>query len=816
MILQSGVDAGDSRVGMFSLLRRLLLFALAILITPILVLLALTILFFNAVHLLTRFTRKPLSDDRTPLSGLASIIILNWNGRDLLEEGIPSVLEAVHSDGRSHEVVVVDNGSTDGSVELLRRDFPEVRIIALPENRGFAEGNNAGVRAAQHDVVVLLNNDMVVDRRFLRPLLEGFRSNTFAVTSQIYFQNPAARREETGRTTALFRRGMIDYAHRSMPATGFRRRYLPAFWAGGGSSAFHRRRFLMLGGFDSAYGPAYVEDVDLSYQAWKAGWEVLFAPESIVYHKHRASSARRFSKAGLECLIKRNQLFFIWKNIRSWRMLLSHCLYLPWNCYRFARDHGLGIWICLVQSVQRFPEIQISRLGPTFRSVRSDQQIFRLFRQPAAFFSGHGLADPEKSESASPDPPIRENRSDVRPRMLWVTAYIPHLGRHAGAGRMYQLLKRIAPHYRVTLLTFLEHEEEKTFVPDLEPFCELVHAVTRRHPVRWQPFAYEPFDEFRTPEMETALMDLLEGFDFKLIQLEYTQMASYADPALCIPTILTKHEIDFAACARRARVGRGVLHRLRWFYNYLQVLDREMRLLRRVDAAVCMTQPDAEELRKYCADVPLHVINTGVDLEYFARLPALTEAPRLVFVGAFQHLPNVDAMLHFCRNVFPRIRAAVPDAETIVVGSNPTPSLISLAEMPGVQVTGTVPDIRPYMASGAVYIVPLRLGVGIRGKILEAWGMGLPVVATPVASSGLRVEDGTNILVADTDERFAECVITLLGNPELRRRLGDQGRRTAEAYYSWDAAACALLDLYKAYEAFGLSHRPRHSGMVQL
>ncbi len=788
---------------MFSLLRRLLLFALTILITPILILLALTILFFNAVHLLTRFTRKPLSDECTPLSGLASIIILNWNGRDLLEQGVPSVLEAVRAHGRPHEVIVVDNGSIDGSVELLRRDFPEVRIVALPQNLGFAEGNNAGVRASRHDVVVLLNNDMVVDRGFLRPLLDGFGPNTFAVTSQIYLQNPAARREETGRTTALFRRGMIDYAHRSIPAEGLHRRYLPAFWAGGGSSAFHRRRFMMLGGFDRIYGPAYVEDADLSYQAWKAGWEILFAPESIVYHKHRASSARRFSDAGLQCLINRNQLFFIWKNIRSWRMLVSHCLFLPWNCYRLARDHGLPIWACVVQAVLRFPEIQISRLGPTFRAVRSDPQIFRLFRQPASFFSDRPLTGLREQESSSPDPQSGRGRSDERARILWITAYVPHLGRHAGAGRMYQLLKRIAPYYRVSLLTFLEHEDEKTFLPELEPFCERVLAVPRRPPVRWQLFAYEPFDEFRTPEMEIALRDILEDFDFRLIQLEYTQMACYAYPVLRIPTILTKHEIDFAACARRAQLEKGVLRRLRWFYNYLQVLDREVRLLRQVDAAVCMTRPDAEKLGKYCTDVPLHVINTGVDLEYFARLPALAESPRLVFVGAFQHLPNVDAMLHFCRSVFPRIRSAFPDAETMVVGSNPPPPVLALVEMPGVQVTGTVPDIRPYMASSAVYIVPLRLGVGIRGKILEAWGMGLPVVATPVACSGLLVEHGRNVLVADTDEKFAECVIRLLRDPGLRRQLGDQGRQTAEAYYGWDAVAGALLDLYRKYEASG-------------
>ena len=217
-------------------------------------------------------------------------MILNWDGKDLLASGLPSVIEAVRVDGRPHEIMVVDNGSTDGSVEYLKESFPQVRVLALKENLGFAEGNNAGVRAARHDTVVLLNNDMIVDPGFLGPLLRGFGPGTFAVSSQIFLQDPSKRREETGKTTAVFRRGMIDFSHREVEGPPYPRNYYPVFWAGGGSSAFDRKKFLALGGFQDIYAPAYVEDTDLSYQAWRIGWEVLLAPESIVYHAHRASS----------------------------------------------------------------------------------------------------------------------------------------------------------------------------------------------------------------------------------------------------------------------------------------------------------------------------------------------------------------------------------------------------------------------------------------------------------------------------------------------------------------------------------------------
>lgn len=767
--------------------RGLILAVMTLLLTPLLALLAAALLLLNLIGRTARAGRKPEPADAKPLSGLASIVILNWNGRDLLAQGLPSIVEAVRRDGRPHEILVVDNGSSDGSREYIHASFPQVRLLELPENLGFARGNNAGVRAARHDIVVLLNNDMVVDPGFLRPLLDGFGPDTFAVSSLIHHQDPSTRREETGMTTAVFRRGFIDFAHRDVDEQELLRPCYPAFWAGGGSSAFHRERFLMLGGFQEIFSPAYVEDTDLSFRAWKAGWEVLFAPGSIVYHKHRATSSRRFAPAELQTLIQRNQFLFLWKNIQSWPLLLAHSTFLPWNCYRLARDHGLIVWRSLLQAVVRLPALVRARLRAAFREARADTEVFKLLAMPALYFarlrSAHRIQPREPS------------------RVLWMTAYLPYLGRHAGAGRMYHLLRRITRRYRVTLLTFIEGEEEKQFLPELESMCEMVIAMPRLAPPRWQPFAYEPFREFLIPQMEQAMQLCLESRDFDLIQLEYTQMAGYAQKALGIPTLLTKHEVDFAAWARRARVESNPLLKLRWFYNYLQVLDREVALQHRVDAAICMTDPDMQELRRFCPSAPVHVINTGVDLDYFQPPEQPASGGRLVFVGAFQHEPNTDAMVYFCSQVLPLLRAKVSGTELFIIGSNPSPRILSLADIPGVRVTGFVPDIRPFMASGSVYVVPLRLGVGIRGKILEAWGMALPVVATSVACAGLRYRDGENLMVADTAEDFAARVAALLKDPARRERMGREGRKVAEQFYGWDAVASQLDGLYQTYMA---------------
>jgi GT2 family glycosyltransferase/glycosyltransferase involved in cell wall biosynthesis len=787
---------------MFFYLRTLTLIFLMLLITPILALLAAILLFFNLVHFTTRFTRRCAPNEGAPLSGLASIIILNWNGKDLLAQGLPSVVEAVRRDGRPHEILVVDNGSIDGSVDFVQANFPQVGILALPSNLGFAEGNNAGVQAAKHDVVVLLNNDMVADPGFLKPLLEGFGPKTFAVSSQIFLQNSEVRREETGKTTAAFRRGIIDYSHCPLDQKPLSRPYYPAFWAGGGSSAFHRERFLKLGGFQALYSPAYVEDTDLSYQAWKLGWEVLFAPASVVYHRHRTSSNRRFTSQELQILIQRNQFLFIWKNIQDWRLLLSHCVYLPWNSYRLARDFGLAIWKSLLRTAARIPALEIARMSVPLRGLRSDEEIFELFAKPGLFFAQRRAAEGRTQATDS------AHSSETRPRVLWMTAYIPHLGHHAGAGRMFQLLKRLSRSYRITLLTFVDYDYEREFLPELEELCEKVVAMRRIPPPRWQLFVYEPFDEFNTLHMRAAMNECLEESDFSVIQLEYTQMACYAQRVYGIPSLLTKHEVDFAACARRARMESNLLKKMRWFYNYLQVLDREIRLQRRVNAAICMTEPDARELRKFCASVPVHVINTGVDLDYFQPPDQPGTHPRLVFVGAFRHLPNVDAMLYFCQEILPLIRTQVPETELVIAGSSPPPPILSLADIPGVQVTGFVPDIRPPMASSSIYVVPLRLGVGIRGKILEAWSMGMAVVATSVACAGLHYEKGKNILVADSADLFASHVVALLKDPARRQRIGAEGRRIVEELYSWEASAAKLDALYQQYMGAALAAHP--------
>ena len=309
----------------------------------------------------------------SPQTSSVTIQILSWDGRHLLEEFLPSVIAA--ADG--HEVVVVDNGSGDGSVEFLKANFPGVRIVQLDRNYGFSGGNNRGMQHVKTDIVVLLNNDMATEPGFLKPLLKPFADpEVFAVASRIAMADPAKSRFETGKTRGRFEAGLFYVWHDGIDLQEEQRESLPVFWAGGGACAIDRRKFEMLGGFDLLYHPFYVEDTDLSYQAWKRGWKALLAPASRVIHKHRGTAGPRFGDLFVNNTTRRNHYLFVWKNVTDFGMLLEHLFGLP-------RIHGSAIsqygaafeYRAYLRAVLRLPLAIRRRLANLGSYVVSDRDV---------------------------------------------------------------------------------------------------------------------------------------------------------------------------------------------------------------------------------------------------------------------------------------------------------------------------------------------------------------------------------------------------------------------------------------------------------
>jgi glycosyltransferase involved in cell wall biosynthesis len=222
------------------------------------------------------------------------------------------------------------------------------------------------------------------------------------------------------------------------------------------------------------------------------------------------------------------------------------------------------------------------------------------------------------------------------------------------------------------------------------------------------------------------------------------------------------------------------------------MLRFERGALRRFDLVLAVSDADRQTFgRLYpgALTTPVHVIQTGVDTTFFSP-DASPEKPRhLVFTGSMDWLPNEDGMVYFTREILPQIRRLEPDATVSIIGRSPTPTVRRLAEVAGVEVTGAVADVRPHVAAGSVYIVPLRIGGGTRLKIFEAMAMGKAIVSTTIGAEGLPVADGENIVIADHPESFARAVVDLLQHDDRRRRLGNTARRMVVERYDWSAVA---------------------------
>jgi glycosyltransferase involved in cell wall biosynthesis len=228
-----------------------------------------------------------------------------------------------------------------------------------------------------------------------------------------------------------------------------------------------------------------------------------------------------------------------------------------------------------------------------------------------------------------------------------------------------------------------------------------------------------------------------------------------------------------------------------------QLLDMEWRKMRRYEAAACLrsrltvavSSRDRVMLEAEAPGAVIREIPTGVDVGYFRPNGAPRLQANLVFTGSMDWHPNEDAILYFIREMLPAIRHEVPDVTLTVVGRNPGLQLQEAAREAGVQVTGTVDDVRPYVDAASVYVVPLRIGGGTRLKIFEALAMGKAVVSTSVGAEGLPLVDGEHFLCADEPRGFAAAVVELLRNPTHCHDLGEAGRRLTEQRYAWPRIA---------------------------
>jgi glycosyltransferase involved in cell wall biosynthesis len=384
-------------------------------------------------------------------------------------------------------------------------------------------------------------------------------------------------------------------------------------------------------------------------------------------------------------------------------------------------------------------------------------------------------------------------------RILCLVPFPPGLdASHGGARVVGQVLARTAERHRVAVFHFRQPDEAPMDVA-LRERLDAVEEVARprddepgvRRRVRASLLAGRPTwpTQLRVRGARGRLRSLVERWRPDVVRVEYAALAEYAAAAGPAPRLLVLHDLPLQSAEDRAAVFGGRLSGLE-----IRAWRRfERRALALADATVLFTERDRARLAAVAPSARLERIPIGADVDAPALDPRGTERHSVAFVANFLHAPNADAASHLVRDLLPRIRHEQPDCRLYLVGNAPPQEVVDAAGE-GIVVTGRVPDVDAYLDRAAVVVAPLRMGGGMRVKVLEALAAGKAVVAYPPAVAGLELENGVHALVAEGEDGFAAAVAYLLGDPRRRKELGGAARAWAQEHLRWDG----VLDAYDA------------------
>ncbi|MBL8173552.1 MAG: glycosyltransferase [Bryobacterales bacterium] len=702
----------------------------------------------------TIFGRKRARKDTRPNTASASVVIPNWNGRDLMEKYLPSVVKAL-SGHPANEVIVVDNGSTDGSADFLRQNFPTVRVIALPVNLGFGGGSNTGFRQAKNDIVVLLNSDMRVAEDFLQPLLDGFHDESvFAVSCQIFFSDPNKVRQETGLTQCWWDNGRLGARHRiDDEITDI----YPCFYPGGGSSAFDRRKFLELGAFDHLLRPFYLEDTDLGMLAWKRGWKSYYQPRSHVWHEHRGTIGRTHSPDYIQNIVQKNFLLFLWKNTHEWNRLAMHFL-RGWADAFFSylagpspqRTNLFALW----RAFRQLPSAMSSRWQARALATVTDTEAYR--RPLGGYFHD------------------RFRNHEPRPHQLSVLFLSPYPicpPVHGGGVFMYGTTMALASRCNLHVVAVLDEDWQIEQHDRLTKACSTAHYLVRPDVQQFGFGAISPHAvrEFANADLEWMIHRTIYLQRVDVLQLEYTNMGQYAGDYRNVVNALFEHDVYFQSIGRGLRQPGAPLRKASAFFEYLRSLRFELNMLERMDhIQVCSTENRNYLLSFLPALAPRMdaTLRAGIDTASYTRYTEGREPFTMLFLGSFRHTPNQEALDWFAKQVLPRVVERCPQAKLVIVGSDPPPRHSLPANDANIEIRGFVEDVHEPLRRYAVFVCPILSGSGVRVKLLEAFCAGIPVVSTVIGAEGLTEQDGEVCYLADHPQLFADRILHLFEQPQ--------------------------------------------------
>jgi sugar transferase (PEP-CTERM/EpsH1 system associated) len=392
-------------------------------------------------------------------------------------------------------------------------------------------------------------------------------------------------------------------------------------------------------------------------------------------------------------------------------------------------------------------------------------------------------------------------------RILWLKADLLLPLDKGGRLRTWHLMRHLARRHEITYVSFARPDEPAAHIDGMREVADRVFTIPRSDRQKGTPSFYagaalRVFDPlpyavgtYRSLRYRRRVKQILSTQTFDLLVCDFLPPAvNLAWPLPCRSVLFT-HNVEADIWRRHAATQTSAATRALYNAQYRRMLRFEDDALRRFDGVLAVSEVDRNTFaRLYPGAVrrPIRIVPTGVDTDFFAPGGTPPRGRTLVFTGSMDWLPNEDAMVFFCREILPLIRAEVPDVALEIVGRVPTPAVQRLAADHAVRVTGRVDDVRPHVRGAAVYVVPLRIGGGTRLKIFEAMAMGKAIVSTTVGAEGLPVVHGRHLLVADAPQHFARAVVELLREGNWRRELEAAARALVVEGHDWAVAAREL------------------------
>ncbi|OGR50712.1 MAG: hypothetical protein A3I11_02190 [Elusimicrobia bacterium RIFCSPLOWO2_02_FULL_39_32] len=372
----------------------------------------------------------------------------------------------------------------------------------------------------------------------------------------------------------------------------------------------------------------------------------------------------------------------------------------------------------------------------------------------------------------------------------------------------YYLLKELAKSHSIYLLCLNDSAVSNDAKEKIRSLgIRLVDVI--EHPVPrsfWQRLANSLFDpvpfcvrQFESKLLRKTLKNFLSNTPIDVVHVNYLSMSIYRDEFPLIPSIFFPLDAVSMMFERNIRFETNIFRK---FYMYLQwkkVINFESKILLKFEENMVVSPVDKDHLLKRCPKAKIEVSPLGLNTDYFIpKQNVLEESDSILFRGVMNFFPNTDAVRYFYKTIFPMVRKQSPSAKFYVVGKSPSSDILAWAkEDSGLTLTGFVDDIRIWMARASVVVCPMRVGSGIKIKIMESMSMGKAIVSTSLACAGLEVKNEEHLLIEDDPFLFAQKIVYLLKDRQARIKLGNKARKFVLESYSWSKNTADFEKLYK-------------------